>query len=66
MCCLINSLGATQQQDSLELGVAKLECTVENLNLRLARLLGEVTIDVFHYCVTYPRVWKSFGSLNIL
>lgn len=33
--------GATQQQDSLELGVAKLECTVENLNLRLARLLGE-------------------------
>lgn len=23
------------------MGVAKLECTVENLNLRLARLLGE-------------------------
>jgi hypothetical protein len=38
---LFNSLGAAQQQDSLELGVAKLECTVENLNLRLARLLGE-------------------------
>jgi cyclic nucleotide gated channel alpha 3 len=33
--------GAQEQQDSLELGVAKLECTVENLNLRLARLLGE-------------------------
>ncbi|KAL7044210.1 hypothetical protein ACKWTF_001828 [Chironomus riparius] len=32
---------AQQQQDSLELGVTKLECTVENLNLRLARLLGE-------------------------
>ena len=32
---------AQQQQDSLELGVAKLEHTVENLNLRLARLLGE-------------------------
>lgn len=41
MYCLLNSLGATLQQDSLELGVAKLECTVENLNLRLARLLGE-------------------------
>jgi cyclic nucleotide gated channel alpha 3 len=39
--CLLNSLGAAQQHDSLELGVAKLECTVENLNLRLARLLGE-------------------------
>lgn len=25
----------------MELGVTKLECTVENLNLRLARLLGE-------------------------
>lgn len=35
------STGAQRQQDSLELGVAKLECTVENLNLRLARLLGE-------------------------
>jgi uncharacterized coiled-coil protein SlyX len=34
-------LGAAQQHDSLELGVAKLEYTVENLNLRLARLLGE-------------------------
>jgi cyclic nucleotide gated channel alpha 3 len=33
--------GAQQQQDTLELGVAKLEHTVENLNLRLARLLGE-------------------------
>lgn len=37
----INNLDAQQQQDSLELGVTKLECTVENLNLRLARLLGE-------------------------
>lgn len=35
------TIGAQRQQDSLELGVAKLECTVENLNLRLARLLGE-------------------------
>lgn len=35
------NLDAQQQQDSLELGVTKLECTVENLNLRLARLLGE-------------------------
>ncbi|KAG5674239.1 hypothetical protein PVAND_004219 [Polypedilum vanderplanki] len=34
---------AQQQQDTLELGVAKLEHTVENLNLRLARLLGEYT-----------------------
>lgn len=41
MSCLLKSLGATSQHDSLELGVAKLECTVENLNLRLARLLGE-------------------------
>ncbi|CRL00491.1 CLUMA_CG013752, isoform A [Clunio marinus] len=32
---------AAQQQDSLELGVSKLEVTVENLNVRLARLLGE-------------------------
>ena len=37
----ILNLDAQQQQDSLELGVTKLECTVENLNLRLARLLGE-------------------------
>lgn len=37
----IINLDAQQQQDSLELGVTKLECTVENLNLRLARLLGE-------------------------
>lgn len=34
-------LGATQQHDSLEIGVAKLEHTVEGLNIRLARLLGE-------------------------
>ncbi|XP_070494834.1 cyclic nucleotide-gated cation channel subunit A-like isoform X2 [Chironomus tepperi] len=32
---------ALKAQDSLELGVTKLEITVENLNLRLARLLGE-------------------------
>ncbi|CAO1302725.1 unnamed protein product [Diamesa serratosioi] len=32
---------ATQQQDSLELGFANLENTVEHLNVRLARLLGE-------------------------
>lgn len=38
---ILISTGAQRQQDSLELGVAKLECTVENLNLRLARLLGE-------------------------
>lgn len=35
------ALGATQQHDSLEMGVAKLEHTVEGLNIRLARLLGE-------------------------
>ncbi|XP_053692197.1 cyclic nucleotide-gated cation channel subunit A [Sabethes cyaneus] len=32
---------AQHQQDTLESGVAKLEQTVENLNLRLARLLAE-------------------------
>ncbi|XP_055634814.1 cyclic nucleotide-gated cation channel subunit A isoform X2 [Toxorhynchites rutilus septentrionalis] len=32
---------AQQHQDTLESGVAKLEQTVENLNLRLARLLAE-------------------------
>ncbi|XP_055547594.1 cyclic nucleotide-gated cation channel subunit A isoform X2 [Wyeomyia smithii] len=32
---------AQHQQDTLEIGVAKLEQTVENLNLRLARLLAE-------------------------
>jgi TolA-binding protein len=39
--CFSLHLGAQQQQDTLELGVVKLEHTVENLNLRLARLLGE-------------------------
>lgn len=32
---------AQRAQDSLESGVVKLENTVENLNLRLARLLAE-------------------------
>ena len=36
-----NLTDAQQTQDSLESGVARLEQTVENLNLRLARLLAE-------------------------
>lgn len=34
-------LGSQRVQDSLESGVVKLESAVENLNLRLARLLAE-------------------------
>jgi cyclic nucleotide gated channel alpha 3 len=50
-------LGATQQHDSLEMGVAKLEHTVEGLNMRMARLLGE-------YASSQAKLKKRLSKLE--
>jgi cyclic nucleotide gated channel alpha 3 len=53
---------AQRSQDSIESGIMKLENTVENLNLRLARLLAEYSASQAKLKQRISKLEDEYGN----